>query len=252
MSSEDKALPSLPVPGLASSLPPVSDDITAKARLSHRTSMPAPASTSGGSRFYSQLQAASAQPPAQHNRVKSQPMLGSEPLSPIAPSVSDQSGSSPLSNVHELDEGESQKESDEEPSVPETSNEQEPQGKKSSEQGQENQPQQPEEAQSLSEDQPTGEARQSQESDKQSFNPIHPNLSVRSRRPVGSNTDDEETSTPRNIAVSNTSADHHNEARILNETKGPVELALTKDDSSEEVVMSPTTYPGQEWTPMHF
>lgn len=33
-------------------------------------------------------------------------------------------------------------------------------------------------------------------------------------------------------------------------TTEPVEPA-TKDDSSEEIVMSSTTYPGQEWTPMH-
>lgn len=40
------------------------------------------------------------------------------------------------------------------------------------------------------------------------------------------------------------------EVRSANETTEPVELAM-KDDGSEEIVMSSTTYPGQEWTPMH-
>ncbi|KAJ5624331.1 hypothetical protein N7510_000640 [Penicillium lagena] len=42
------------------------------------------------------------------------------------------------------------------------------------------------------------------------------------------------------------------EPRIVNDPpQEPVELALTKDDSSDEILMSPTTYPGQEWMPMH-
>jgi hypothetical protein len=89
---------------------------------------------------------------------------------------------------------------------------------------------------------------------------LNPQLSVRSRKPVGS---DSTASTPghfapRNIAVSNASVvssihPHRSEgeARVVNDSPQPVELAVTGDDSSEEIVMSPTTYPGQEWTPMH-
>jgi hypothetical protein len=62
---------------------------------------------------------------------------------------------------------------------------------------------------------------------------------------------------PKNITVSSDStfSNHphrESEARALNEPAEPVELAITKDDSSEEIVMSPTAYPGQEWTPMHY
>lgn len=41
------------------------------------------------------------------------------------------------------------------------------------------------------------------------------------------------------------------EARVVNDPPRPVELAITADDSSEEIVMSPTSYPGQEWAPMY-
>ncbi|KAF3390559.1 hypothetical protein F1880_009011 [Penicillium rolfsii] len=44
---------------------------------------------------------------------------------------------------------------------------------------------------------------------------------------------------------------HHGDARLVNENPEPVELA-THDDSSEEIIMSPTSYPGQEWTPMNY
>lgn len=45
---------------------------------------------------------------------------------------------------------------------------------------------------------------------------------------------------------------HRGDARLVNETPEPVELAVTHDDSSEEIIMSPTSYPGQEWTPMNY
>ncbi|KXG46184.1 uncharacterized protein PGRI_050400 [Penicillium griseofulvum] len=88
---------------------------------------------------------------------------------------------------------------------------------------------------------------------------LAPQLSIRSRNPVVSDLTSPapENHATRNIAVSNTSVisahPHRNEdkARIVNDTPQPVELAVTADDSSEEVIMSPTSYPGQEWTPMH-
>jgi hypothetical protein len=62
---------------------------------------------------------------------------------------------------------------------------------------------------------------------------------------------------PKNIVVSGTSTTfshptREREARTLNDTAEPIELALTRDDSSEEIIMSPTAYPGQEWTPMNY
>ncbi|KGO75453.1 hypothetical protein PITC_081530 [Penicillium italicum] len=84
---------------------------------------------------------------------------------------------------------------------------------------------------------------------------LAPQLSVRSRKPVSDSTSPApENRASRNIAVSNTSVHPHrseNEARLVNDPPQPVELAITADDSSEEIVMSPTFYPGQEWTPMH-
>ncbi|OQE38530.1 hypothetical protein PENCOP_c008G00716 [Penicillium coprophilum] len=85
---------------------------------------------------------------------------------------------------------------------------------------------------------------------------LAPQLSIRSRKPVSSDLISPalENHTPRNIAVSNASTHpHHSDdkVRVLNNPPQPVELAITADDSSEEIVMSPTSYPGQEWTPMH-
>lgn len=88
---------------------------------------------------------------------------------------------------------------------------------------------------------------------------LAPQLSIRSRKPINSDSVSQasENNAPRNIAVSNASAisthphRSENEARVVNDPPQPVELAITADDSSEEIVMSPTSYPGQEWTPMH-
>lgn len=85
-----------------------------------------------------------------------------------------------------------------------------------------------------------------------------PNSHIQSKKPMdlGSQDPQSSTTTPTNNNVSDTpmvsSTDHphRNEARTINNPpQEPVELALTKDDSSEEIVMSSTTYPGQEWTP---
>jgi hypothetical protein len=45
---------------------------------------------------------------------------------------------------------------------------------------------------------------------------------------------------------------HRGDARMVNDTPEPVELAVTHDDSSEEIIMSPTSYPGQEWMPTNY
>ncbi|KAJ5816287.1 hypothetical protein N7447_008520 [Penicillium robsamsonii] len=88
---------------------------------------------------------------------------------------------------------------------------------------------------------------------------LAPQLSIRSRKPVFSDTISpaSENHAPRYTAVSNapviSTHPHRSEdkARVVNDSPRPVELAITADDSSEEIVMSPTSYPGQEWTPMH-
>lgn len=54
-----------------------------------------------------------------------------------------------------------------------------------------------------------------------------------------------------NVSIMSTHP-HRGDARLVNETLEPVELAVTHDDSSEEIIMSPTSYPGQEWTPMNY
>ncbi|KAJ5555011.1 hypothetical protein N7535_007453 [Penicillium sp. DV-2018c] len=41
------------------------------------------------------------------------------------------------------------------------------------------------------------------------------------------------------------------QVRVVNDSPQPVELAITADDRSEEIVMSPTSYPGQEWRPIY-
>lgn len=45
---------------------------------------------------------------------------------------------------------------------------------------------------------------------------------------------------------------HRDEGRAINETLSPIELPVTKDDSSEEILMTSTAYPGQEWKPAGF
>jgi hypothetical protein len=83
---------------------------------------------------------------------------------------------------------------------------------------------------------------------------LGPQLSVRSRKPVGSDLVSPASADRAVSTVSILSSHPHrseNEARIVNDPPEPVELAITADDSSEEIIMSPTSYPGQEWTPMH-
>lgn len=45
---------------------------------------------------------------------------------------------------------------------------------------------------------------------------------------------------------------HRGQGRTVNETQSPVELPVGNDDSSEEIVMTSTAYPGQEWRPTGF
>lgn len=46
---------------------------------------------------------------------------------------------------------------------------------------------------------------------------------------------------------------HRGEARAINPDDAPVELPVHRDDDSgEEITMSSTAYPGQEWRPLGF
>ncbi|KAJ5299807.1 hypothetical protein N7476_011364 [Penicillium atrosanguineum] len=160
---------------------------------------------------------------AKHTRVKSQPLMTIPPLSPIAPSDSNlsMSQSSHLHTSdgrasHELHAEEAQQSQEEEGSP-------EPFG---------------------SEAQPG----------------LGPSVGVKSRKQAADQSEfatTAETTAPKNTTVSSASflSNHphrDSSARTLNESAEPVELAITKDDSSEEILMSPTAYPGQEWTPMHY
>lgn len=244
----EKALPAMP----ALESQPASETTPAARDPHQRASLSLPPSVSSISlmpdRFYSQAQPADDLSSAQHTRVQSQPMMLATPLSPVAPSESDKSGShSP--RMHELEEKGSEKEQESRLSqdqVPASGHEK------------------PERAdlpytEHLAE--PKAQPLQEQNTEAETLpQPVLiPNLSVRSRKPVASQPESStaiEATAPKTITVSSTSMlsthpHRNNEARVLNEITEPVELAMTKDDSSEEIVMSPTSYPGQEWTPMH-
>jgi hypothetical protein len=191
-----------------------------------RASMPLPPIASPdallSARFYSSM-SEDIPSSAKHTRVKSQPLMAIPPLSPIAPSDSNLSISQ-SSHLHTSDGRPSQELHAEEA--------RRPQG-----------------AEGISEP---------FESQVQSI--LGPSLAIRSRkREPGQfeSANTAATSTPENIDYLSTSAysthpHRDSSARTLNESSEPVELAITNDDTSEEIVMSPTAYPGQEWTPTNY
>lgn len=234
--SMDKALPVLPTYENERSSARSSLD---RPRASFSGPPTASSNSMGGNRFYSQLMSGETQNTSQHTRSQSQPFMISHPLSPVAPSISENSSSPPSASLDELEEKSPELESS--PSLPPKS--------PISELGR------------TEEDAKTPEHEDEHEQERTSTSNLTPSLSVRSRKSIGS--DFESTTVVaksnelRNIVVSGTSTTFSHptrdrEARTLNETAEPVELALTRDDSSEEIVMSPTAYPGQEWTPMHY
>lgn len=107
--STEKALPAMPALGSQSTS--VAPSFARDSR--QRASMPLPPSASSSSlasgRFYHQVLSTDTPSAAQHTRVQSQPMMPAAPLSPIAPSVSDKSGS-PSPHMHDLEERKSQEE----------------------------------------------------------------------------------------------------------------------------------------------
>jgi hypothetical protein len=241
--SMDKALPVLPTHENGSG--------TARSSLDRpRASISGPPTTSsnpmGGNRFYSQLMSGETQNPPQHTRSQSQPFMISHPLSPVAPSISENSSSPKSASLDELEEKSPELESS--PPVPPKSPVSELD--RTEEDTKAHQIHTPAQA-----PEPDHEQKQTSASN------LAPSLSVRSRKSTGSDFEstsfNPKTNKPKNIVVSSTSTTfshptREREARTLNETAEPVELALTRDDSSEEIIMSPTAYPGQEWTPMHY
>jgi hypothetical protein len=232
--SMDKALP----------VPPTHENERGMARSSldrPRASISGPPTASsnpmGGNRFYSQLMSGETQNTPQHTRSQSQPFMISHPLSPVAPSISENSSSPPSASMDELEEKSPEWESS--PPVPSKSPVSEPDQTHTPSQAPE----------------PEHELEQTSTSN------LAPSPSVQSYKSTGS--DFESTTViaknnePKNIVVSGTSTTfshptREREARTLNDTAEPIELALTRDDSSEEIIMSPTAYPGQEWTPMNY
>ncbi|KAL1968154.1 hypothetical protein VTN77DRAFT_2285 [Rasamsonia byssochlamydoides] len=69
----------------------------------------------------------------------------------------------------------------------------------------------------------------------------------------GSSTHEPPSSTHENQPTTNDTPNRlprrYEEGPVIEKTSSPVELPATADDSSEEIVMSSTAYPGQEWHP---
>lgn len=188
-----------------------------------RASMPLPPSASSPSlasgRFYSQVRSTDTLSASQHTRAKSQPMMLAAPLSPIAPSLSAKSGS-PSPHMHDLEERKSQEQDSRLSQYRDLPSEQ----------------------------QELGQTDQAPYTESPNSNVNSPSQDYPGIPAPTESTTTKEPPTPSTLS---THPHRNNEARVLNETPEPVELAMTRDDSSEEIIMSSTAYPGQEWTPMH-
>ncbi|KAJ5738416.1 hypothetical protein N7493_001571 [Penicillium malachiteum] len=211
--SFDKALPEAPP-----------SELTSSSRQSYQGPAPQRASfqpSSGSSnalaagRFYSQSQASEGPSTAQHTRVKSMPLIShmGQPLSPIAQSESDHNGSMEF-HPPGLEGQVSQENRWPDLHSPSHEYEYEP-----------------------------------------SHSAHNPNLNIRSRKSTDAPAISMANIEPRNVTVSGMSSvtysehPHRDESRTLTRNTQPVELAL-RDDTSDEIVMSPTAYPGQEWMPL--
>ncbi|KAJ5766765.1 uncharacterized protein N7511_004381 [Penicillium nucicola] len=254
-----KPLPTEPPESTIPPPPPPSDTKPPPRDTHQRASISLPPTTSanplGPGRFYSHFQSGTMNETpvgSHHTRALSQPLLGQSRSRSSIP-VNEDISAKPLSPLEELQDSqiqrrELQEQEDNEERDPDA-NQEAPLGTLSEKKEQE------EEEDSGRHELPTQTIQNEQPQYGLSSQP-----SLRSRKPIGDGSTNltPEYFAPRNIAVSNASAvssihPHRSEgeARVLNDTPRPVELAVTGDDSSEEILMSPTTYPGQEWTPMH-
>ncbi|KAJ5692253.1 hypothetical protein N7462_001676 [Penicillium macrosclerotiorum] len=250
-------------------MPPVQD-------TRQHASMQIPSSPSANSmiasRFYSSFQSGDStspsRPSSQHNRSKSQPLPGQQSMSSIAGSANGVSWSSrPLSDVNEAEERTSQAEQEGEPSSILSKS---PEPEAPFQHDMQPQPHQEHDELNDKEDLVDGpaqyqiniyldDAKSPIVHAQEQFSAPSPGFSLRSDKPHDPRADHSSTyhptsepSSPKSLHIDLSAHPHRSEARSLNETAEPVELALTKDDSSEEIIMSSTAYPGQEWTPMHY
>lgn len=182
-------------------------------------------------------------------------MPGQHPLSPVAPSESDHSDSSKSQprGMEELVGIESQ-EKQEELNTVQSSNEQTPEPKRTSE---EELPQ-TQTTEAFVSPEPEEKPNHVEETE-DPFTPepsSGPAQTIQSRKSLDTQTEPHNPVEQSKIAVSGMSmASEHpfrDESNSLHRTSTPVELAVRSDDSSEEIIMSPTAYPGQEWTPMSY
>ncbi|KAJ5726332.1 uncharacterized protein N7483_007689 [Penicillium malachiteum] len=227
--SVDKALPEAP-PAEFTSSSRQSYEGPARQRASFQLSSGPSSNALAAGRFYSQSQATDSPSTAQHTRVNSMPLMShmGQPLSPIAQSESDHNGSMEF-HPHGLEDRISQ---ENRWPGPQDSSGQTMQG--------------------------AVQHSPSHEYDYE-YEPSHPghnpNLNIRSRKSTDAPAISMTNIEPRNVTVSGMSSvtysehPHRDESRTLTRNTQPVELAL-RDDTSDEIVMSPTAYPGQEWMPM--
>ena len=271
---EQKLLPTQPI---APPPPPPSDANLLPHDDRQRASISLPSSSSSNSlapgRFYSQFQSGSNNETPTSSRHLSQP-LPSHSRSPSPGSFSENRAAHPLSPLEELRGNQIQEEKLRKQETQQDQNQDSQLGTLSETQEQEEQEEHGEHQDRMHGERlrhelygetpgaPTnkqnhpGQQHELQGDLKQQS--LAPQLSIRSRKPVNSDSTSQTygNNAPRNIAVSNASISTHphrceSEARVVNDPPQPVELAITADDSSEEIFMSPTSYPGQEWTPVH-
>ncbi|CAI7566747.1 unnamed protein product [Penicillium crustosum] len=275
---KEKPLPTQPPEPRAPPPPPPSDTNLLPRDDRQRASISLPSSSSSNSlatgRFYSQFQSGSMNEPPTGSRHLSQPLPGHS-RSPSPMSFPDSRAAHPPSpleglqgkRIHELQEEELRKQETQQDlnqdsqlgTLSETQEQEEHGEHKDRMHGEHLRhelygeiPEAPTNTQTHPGQQPELQGDLKQQN-------LAPQVSIRSRKPMDSDSASQasENNAPRSIAVSNASAisthphRSENEARVVNDPPQPVELAITADDSSEEIVMSPTSYPGQEWTPMH-
>ncbi|KAJ5336463.1 uncharacterized protein N7506_004485 [Penicillium brevicompactum] len=267
---DQKPLPSKPVepPTPAVLIAPPKSDTPPPRDTSQRSSISLPPSSSSNpvstNRFYSQLQSgAVSETPvgSRQTRALSHPLPGKS-RSPSPMSVHENRAAQPLSPLEELQDHQIQQiEEDREKQQPPPAETTDPQlGTLNENQEQEEHEERKDQVLEEHRHELHGEPSplpQKSESEGRETKPeptLGPEHNVRSRKPTGS---DFASPIFDNRVVSNVSVlsvhphRSENEARVVNDTHEPVELAITADDSSEEIVMSPTAYPGQEWTPVH-
>ncbi|KAJ5639677.1 uncharacterized protein N7484_007539 [Penicillium longicatenatum] len=202
----------------------LSSDSASRQRASIHLPPSASANALASGRFYSQAPSTDYPPSTQHTRVKSLPLI-SQPLSSIPHSESNNNGFV-----------------DSQPWGPGGQVSQEEQLVRQSSEG--------------AHDSPKAVKEFEEQSSQPVKSALKPNVSIKSRKPIDTQPESTVTIEPKNIAVSGMSTitlsehPHRDETKTFNRNSEPVELAL-KDDDSDEIVMSPTAYPGQEWAPMH-